>query len=62
MYDRIVDLEAAHAKGAAIQSDTELYTKDPEKFASNSKGLENARAENGAAEERWLELAERVEG
>jgi ATP-binding cassette subfamily F protein uup len=59
---RIEELEAAIAKGEAILSDPELYTKDPQKFATISKGLENARAEKDAAEERWLELAERVEG
>ncbi len=59
---RIEELEAAIAKGEAILSDPELYTKDPQKFATISKGLENARAEKDAAEERWLELAERAEG
>lgn len=59
---RIEELEAAIAKGEAILSDPELYTSDPLKFATITKGLENARAEKDTAEERWLELAERVEG
>ncbi|WJY20102.1 ATP-binding cassette domain-containing protein [Alteriqipengyuania flavescens] len=58
---RIEELEAAIAKGEAILADPDLYTADPQKFANISKGLENARAEKDAAEERWLDLAERVE-
>lgn len=59
---RIEELEGAITKGEQILSDPELYTKDPQKFATISKGLENARAEKDAAEERWLEIAEMVEG
>jgi ATP-binding cassette subfamily F protein uup len=59
---RIEELEAAIARGEAILSDPDLYTADPQKFATISKGIENARAEKEAAEERWLELAELVEG
>ncbi|WP_379549788.1 ABC-F family ATP-binding cassette domain-containing protein [Qipengyuania sp. DGS5-3] len=59
---RIEELEAAIERGEEILSDPELFTKDPQKFANISKGLENARTEKDAAEERWLELAERVEG
>ena len=59
---RIEELETAIAKGEAILSDPELYTADPQRFANISKGLENARAEKDAAEERWLMLAEAVEG
>ncbi|WP_128892277.1 ABC-F family ATP-binding cassette domain-containing protein [Erythrobacter sp. HKB08] len=58
---RIEELEAAIAKGEAILADPDLYTSDPQRFATISKGLENARAEKDAAEERWLELAELVE-
>ena len=39
-----------------------LFARDPGKFATISKGLEAARAEKDAAEERWLALAEQVEG
>ncbi len=59
---RIEELEAAIEKGEGILADPALYTADPQKFANISKGLENARAEKEAAEERWLELAELVEG
>ena len=59
---RIEELEAAIAKGENILSDPELFARDPKKFANISQGLENARSKKEAAEERWLELAERVEG
>jgi ATP-binding cassette subfamily F protein uup len=59
---RIEELEAAITKGEALLADPELYAKDPQRFATISKGLENARAEKDAAEERWLMLAEMVEG
>ncbi|HCH95962.1 MAG TPA: elongation factor 3, partial [Erythrobacter sp.] len=57
---RIEELEAAIAKGEAILSDPTLYTADPQRFANISQGIENARAEKDAAEERWLELAEQA--
>lgn len=59
---RIEELEAAIAKGEALLGDPELYAKDPQRFASISLGVTNARAEKDAAEERWLMLAEMVEG
>jgi ATP-binding cassette subfamily F protein uup len=59
---RIEELEAAIARGEQILSDPDLFTSDPQKFATISKGIETARAEKDAAEERWLELAEMVEG
>jgi ATP-binding cassette subfamily F protein uup len=59
---RIEELEAAIAKGEAILSDPELFNSDPQRFSTISKGIENARAEKDSAEERWLELAEQVEG
>ena len=59
---RIEELEAAIAKGEAILADPALYTSDPQRFATINKGLENARAEKDAAEERWLAIAEQVEG
>ncbi|MEL6540977.1 MAG: ABC-F family ATP-binding cassette domain-containing protein [Pseudomonadota bacterium] len=59
---RIEELEAAIAKGEAILADPDLFTQDPQRFATISKGLENARSEKDEAEERWLHLAERVEG
>ncbi|MEE4155188.1 MAG: ATP-binding cassette domain-containing protein [Erythrobacter sp.] len=59
---RIEELEAAIAKAEAILADPDLFAADPQRFATISKGLENARAQKHEAEERWLELAERVEG
>jgi ATP-binding cassette subfamily F protein uup len=59
---RIAELEAAIAKGEALLSDPELYTRDPKRFATISAGIAHARAEKDAAEERWLMLAEMVEG
>ncbi|KUO55295.1 MAG: elongation factor 3 [Sphingomonadales bacterium BRH_c42] len=59
---RIEELEAAIAQGEAILADPDLFTRDPQKFADILKGLENARSEKHTAEERWLNLAERVEG
>ncbi|ANY21171.1 ABC transporter ATP-binding protein uup [Tsuneonella dongtanensis] len=58
---RIEELERAIAKGEDILSDPDLYTRDPQRFATISQGVANARAEKEAAEERWLELAELVE-
>jgi ATP-binding cassette subfamily F protein uup len=58
---RIEELEAAITKGETILSDPDLFTKDPQRFATISKGIENARMEKDQAEERWLELAERIE-
>lgn len=58
----IADLEAAIAKGEALLGDPELYAKDPQRFATISQGVANARQEKDAAEERWLTLAELVEG
>jgi ATP-binding cassette subfamily F protein uup len=59
---RIEELEAAIAKGETLLGDSELYAKDPQRFAKVSQGVANARAEKDAAEERWLMLAEQVEG
>ena len=59
---RIAELDAAIARGEAILADPALYTADPQRFATISQGLAHARAEKDAAEERWLELAELVEG
>jgi ATP-binding cassette subfamily F protein uup len=59
---RIEELEAAIAKAETILADPDLFTSDPQRFATISKGLENARTQKTQAEERWLDLAERVEG
>jgi len=58
---RIEELDAAIASNEAALADPDLYTRDPAKFEKLTATLENARAEKDAAEERWLELAEKVE-
>ena len=59
---RIDELLAQIARDEAALADPALYTRDPAKFAALTKAIESARAEKDAAEERWLELAEQVEG
>ena len=59
---QIEELQAAIARDEAALHDPALYTRDPAKFAALTKAIEAARAEKDAAEERWLELAELVEG
>ena len=46
----------------AALTDPALYTREPKRFAALTAALEKARAEKNEAEERWLELAEQVEG
>jgi ATP-binding cassette subfamily F protein uup len=50
------------AKGEADLADPALYTRDPDRFARLTATLDALRAEKEAAELRWLDLAERVEG
>jgi ATP-binding cassette subfamily F protein uup len=59
---RIDELSAAIERDEALLSDANLYSRDPVKFAALSDAVGKARAEKEAAEERWLELAEMVEG
>jgi ATP-binding cassette subfamily F protein uup len=59
--DRIEELEAQIARDEEALSDPDLYTRDPKRFAALTAGIDKARAERDAAEERWLELAERLE-
>ena len=59
---RIEAIEAAIARDEAALSDGDLYTRDPAKFAALMQAIETARTEKDAAEERWLALAEAVEG
>ncbi|HEY0960451.1 MAG TPA: ATP-binding cassette domain-containing protein, partial [Novosphingobium sp.] len=59
---RIEELSAAIARDEAAMADPDLYTRDPRKFSALSDAIARARTEMGAAEERWLELAELVEG
>jgi ATP-binding cassette subfamily F protein uup len=58
---RIEEIEAAIARDEAALHDPDLYTRDPARFAALTAAIEKARAERDAAEERWLELAEKVE-
>jgi ABC transport system ATP-binding/permease protein len=59
---RVEELEAAIARDEAALMDGDIYTKDPKRFAALTKAVAKARAEKDAAEERWLALAEKVEG
>jgi ATP-binding cassette subfamily F protein uup len=59
---RIEEIEAQIARDEAALADPALYTKDPKRFDALTRALDDARAEKDAAEERWLELAERAEG
>ncbi len=59
---RIEEIAAQIARDEAALHDPALYTRDPAKFAALTKAIEIARAEKDAAEGRWLELAELVEG
>jgi ABC transport system ATP-binding/permease protein len=54
-------LTAAIVRDEAALSDGDLYTRDPKTFDALMAAIEKARADKDAAEERWLELAERVE-
>ena len=59
---RIEALDAAIARDEAALADPALYARDPKKFAALTDAIAAARAEKEAAELRWLELAELVEG
>jgi ABC transport system ATP-binding/permease protein len=59
---RIEELDAEIAKGEHALADPDLYGRDPEQFARFTARLDKLRAEKEAAEERWLALAELVEG
>jgi ATP-binding cassette subfamily F protein uup len=52
-------LTATIAAQEAALADPALYTRDPKRFASVTAELERLRAELAAAEDRWLELAEK---
>ena len=58
----IAEIDKAIARDEAVLSDAALYTRDPAKFAALTKAIDAARADKHVAEERWLELAEMVEG
>jgi len=59
---RIEELDAAIQRDEAALADPALYTRDPARFAALTDAVARARADKDAAEERWLELAELVEG
>ncbi|NBC38054.1 ATP-binding cassette domain-containing protein [Novosphingobium sp. FSY-8] len=59
---RIEALDAEIAKLEEALHDADLYTKNPQRFAALTAALDKARADKDASEERWLELAEMVEG
>ncbi|MBC2668610.1 ABC-F family ATP-binding cassette domain-containing protein [Novosphingobium piscinae] len=59
---RIEELSAAIARDEALLADPALYARDPARFAALTAAIDRARTEKDAAEERWLDLAEQVEG
>ncbi|MBA3878706.1 MAG: elongation factor 3 [Sphingobium sp.] len=59
---RIEALDAAIARDEAALADPGLYAKDFARFEMLTKAIDAAKAEKDAAELRWLELAEMVEG
>ena len=59
---RIEEIDTAIAKGEADLADPALYTRNPDRFARLTASLDALRADKDAAEMRWLELAEQVEG
>lgn len=59
---RIEELDAAIERDESALSDPALYARDPGRFASLTESIANMREKKEAAEERWLDLAARVEG
>jgi ABC transport system ATP-binding/permease protein len=59
---RIEEIEAAIARDETVLADPDLYARDFKKFEALTSAIAKARAERDAAEERWLALAEMVEG
>ena len=59
---RIEELDVQMAADAVKLAKPDLYMRDNATFARLTKAIETARAEKEAAELRWLELAEMVEG
>ena len=59
---RIEAIDAGIARDEALLADPALYVRDPKRFAALTQAIDAARAEKDAAEMRWLELAEQVEG
>ena len=59
---RIEEIDAAIAKAEAELADASLYTRNPSRFSELTSNIDALRGEKDAAEERWLMLAEMVEG
>ncbi len=59
---RIEELDRQIARDEALLADPDLYTKNHARFASLTAAVDKAHAEKDAAEMRWLDLAETVEG
>jgi len=59
---RIEELDAGIARDEAALADADLFTRDPKRFDALMAAVAKARDEKDAAEMRWLELAEQVEG
>ncbi|WP_371054412.1 ABC-F family ATP-binding cassette domain-containing protein [Rhodosalinus sp. K401] len=60
--DEIARLEAEIGRLEGLLSDPELYARDPVKFAKATEALATRQEKLSAAEEEWLELAEKAEG
>jgi ATP-binding cassette subfamily F protein uup len=58
---RIAGLEDSIRKAEAALADPDLYARDAARFDQLTKALSALRAELAAAENRWLEVAERAE-
>jgi len=58
---RIEALEAAIRDHEQTLADPDLYRRNPGQFEAITQAIAEARAERDAAEERWLELAEKAE-
>ncbi|MBW6528456.1 ABC-F family ATP-binding cassette domain-containing protein [Sphingomonas sp. RHCKR7] len=59
---RIEEIDATIARDEAAMADPGLYARDAAAFDRLSRGIAALRDEKEAAELRWLELAEKVEG
>ena len=55
-------LEAEIGKLEELLSDAELFTREPVKFRKATEALVERQEKLAAAEEEWLELAEKAEG
>ena len=58
---RIKEIDAEVATAESELSDANLYARNPKRFAELTTTIDTLRAEKDTAEERWLEVAEKVE-